>query len=35
MNEFYKDIKLNRDPKPGLKDAIKNLYLIQKIYKLN
>ena len=33
--EFYKDIKLNRDPKPGLKDAIKNLYLIEKIYKLN
>ena len=35
MNEFYKDIKLNRDPNPGLKDAIKNLYLIKKIYKLN
>ena len=34
-NEFYKDIKFNREPKPGLKEALKNLSIIKQIYNLN
>jgi len=34
INEFYKDIKFNRISKPGLREALKNLNLIKKIYKL-
>ena len=32
MEEFYKDIKLNRKPNPGLNEAIKNLKIIKQIY---
>ena len=34
-NEFYKDIKFNREPKPGLKEALKNLNIVKQIYNLN
>ena len=35
MIEFYKDIRFNRNCKPGLLEAYKNLNIIKKIYKSN
>lgn len=35
IEELYKDIKLNRDPKPGLKEAYEVLKIIKKVYKSN
>ena len=33
FSEFLNDIKTNTPSKPGLKDAIENLKIINKIYK--
>ena len=35
MYEFYKDIRFNRNSNPGLKEALKKINIINKIYKLN
>lgn len=35
IKELYKDIRLNRDPNPGLKDAYEVLKIIKKIYRDN
>ena len=32
MNEFYKDILLDREPEAGLADAVAALKIIEKIY---
>jgi hypothetical protein len=33
MAEFYDDIRLNRQPAAGLKDAFEALKVVEKIYK--
>lgn len=33
LEEFYKDIRLDREPVPGLKDAMGTLKIISKIYR--
>ena len=33
LDEFYEDIRLNREPSAGLKDAYQALTVIEKIYK--
>ena len=35
MNDFYEDIKLNRQPEPNLNQAYSVLKIIKKIYKEN
>ena len=35
LNEFYKDIQFNRNPNPGLQQALSVLRTIKKIYKIN
>ena len=35
LDEFYKDIKFDRNSSPGLNEALKNLNIINKIYKSN
>ena len=33
LNEFYDDIRLNRQPETGLSDAYETLKIIQQVYK--
>ena len=35
LNEFYKDIQFNRNPNPGLQQALSVLHVIKKVYKIN
>lgn len=35
LNEFYKDIQFNRNPNPGLQQALSVLHIIKKVYKIN
>jgi predicted dehydrogenase len=35
LNEFYKDIQFNRNPNPGLRQALSVLHVIKKVYKIN
>ena len=35
LNEFYKDIQFNRNPNPGLRQALSVLRVIKKVYKIN